>query len=103
MRKLLGAILLVAAFAACSDNGPDTVTIDVDDDFFSPSQLTVDAGTTVTWTWVGERTHDVVFAGGTSASPAQANGTWSRTFDETGSYSYECTQHPDHNGEIAVR
>ena len=106
MGKYLSALLLVAAVAACSDsNGPDggTASIQVDDDFFSPSELTIDVGTTVTWTWVGEHTHNVVFAGGGSASPDQSSGTWQRTFNTAGAYSYSCTHHNAMNGEIIVQ
>jgi len=104
MRRILSVLMLTAAVAACSDStGPgSTVTVDVADDVFSPSELTIDAGTTVRWVWVGTRTHNVVFAGGASASPDQASGSWSRTFSTPGAYSYSCTHHAM-TGQITVR
>jgi plastocyanin len=103
MRKFLSALMLAAAVAACSDNGPEGVTVEVGDDTFSPSQLTVDVGTTVTWTWVGDQDHNVVFSGGNLSSPQQSSGTWSHTFNEVGGYSYTCTVHDGPDGEITVR
>ena len=103
MRKFLSALVLAAAVAACSDNGPEGVTVEIGDNTFSPSQLTVDVGTTVTWTWVGDQTHNVVFTGGSPASPSQSSGTWSYTFNEGGGYSYTCTVHGGPDGEIIVQ
>lgn len=107
MRKLIAVLLLGTAAVACSDsNGPDnTVTVEVGDETFSPSVLTIDAGTTVTFTWVGDgsQTHDVVFSGGDPASPRQSSGSWSHTFDTAGSYSYTCTVHGGPDGEITVQ
>jgi plastocyanin len=64
----------------------------VGDDFFSPSKDTVTKGTKVTWTWTGSTAHSVTFDDGPS-SPTQVGGTFSRTFDATGTFPYHCVVH----------
>jgi len=84
--------------------GVDRVAV-VDDAWlnhaFSPPVLEVPAGTTVTWYFQdGDDDHNVVFAD--LASPTQATGTWSRAFDQPGSYPYACTLHGGMDGRVEV-
>ena len=60
--------------------------------FFHPAATTVAVGSTVTWTWAGGVRHNVTFDDGV-ASATQATGTYSRTFNTAGTYSYHCTIH----------
>ena len=73
--------------------GPDTVN--VGNNFYSPSALTVPTGTTVTWVWEpGDVTHTVTFdADTTIMSRFQSSGTYQRTFTTAGTYSYHCSIH----------
>jgi len=73
--------------------GPDTVN--VGNDFFSPSSLTVPAGTLVTWIWLpGDVIHTVTFDADTTIMSAfQSSGTYARTFTVAGSYPYHCSIH----------
>ena len=73
--------------------GPDTVN--VGNDFFSPSSLTVPAGTLVTWNWLpGDVIHTVTFDADTTIMSAfQSSGTYARTFTVAGSYPYHCSIH----------
>lgn len=103
LRSLAIAALLVLGLAACSGGGsttgdPDTVTLRGTS--FRPAELTVDPGTTVTWEWDGPMDHDV--AGDDFASDVQSEGTFTHTFDEPGSYPYECTLHPNMTGTVTV-
>ena len=95
MRRLLAIATLALALGACSDStSADPNTIDVDDNSFGPSALTVDAGTTVTWDWVGAAAHNVTWVGGTpAASATQTSGTYTRNFAAAGSFAYYCTIH----------
>jgi plastocyanin len=80
---------------------------------FEPSAITVNAGTTVTWTWDtctddgygGPQTcanHNVTFdAGGGSAT--QSTGSYSRLFNSAGTFNYRCTLHPPMTGQVIVR
>jgi plastocyanin len=67
--------------------------VDVKDNFFDPSSITVTGGTTVTWTWRGSGTHNVTFEDGQGSSLSQASGSHSRTFGTTGTVRYRCTIH----------
>ena len=86
---------------AITDTPDDTVVIA--DMAFHPAELVVAADTTVTWTWDdGSIPHDVTFDDG-PASPLQDTGTWTRTFDRSGTYSYICSIHPQMTGTVVVR
>jgi plastocyanin len=73
---------------------------------FSPSQVTVDAGDTVTWNNAGG-THNVVFDDGPAYTepslPSSDPWTRSRTFDDTGTFHYHCGFHgPSMSGSVVV-
>lgn len=98
MRLMIGTLLL-AALVGCSDPsgpaGPAPVAneIRVGNNFFNPSNRTVAAGTTITFTWnSGSSGHNVTFSDG-PASPLQTTGTYQRLFNAAGSYAYSCTIH----------
>jgi plastocyanin len=76
---------------APSTGGADTVT--VSNNFFSPADMTVAQGTTVTWQWAAnDVSHNVTFDDGQS-SPTQSSGNFQRTFSAAGTYPYHCTIH----------
>jgi plastocyanin len=73
-----------------------TVSVTVNDNFFSQKDITVNAGDTVTWAWVGFGTHDVTANDGLFKSPLQSRGkTFSFTFTaaNVGKHNYFCTPH----------
>jgi plastocyanin len=69
--------------------------VNVGNDFYQPSSLTVAPGTLVTWNWLpGDVIHTVTFdADTTLMSPFQSSGTYARTFTVAGTYSYHCSIH----------
>ncbi len=79
---------------------------------FGPSDLTVEVGTTVTWTNDDIIAHTVTSgeSDGASGTPDGAfdsgnidpGGTFEFTFDEPGTYSYYCTPHPWMRGTVTV-
>lgn len=70
---------------------------------FTPAELTVPVGATVTWTNRHGARHDVVAADGTFESPLFGEGeTFSFTFTAAGEYPYVCTIHPGMEGTIIV-
>jgi len=80
--------------------GEDEVEISIDDFLFEQTVVTIDAGTTVTWTNNGNAGHDVVSASespmsGLDSSLLGNGDTYSFTFDEAGTYEYICTPHPN--------
>ncbi len=121
------AVLAVMALAACGDGGggydggsgattpastpsassgagsSGATEISIQDFSFTPSETTVAAGSTVTWTNDDAANHDVTSTDGpgvdaattsTFASETLSQGdTFSFTFEEPGTYYYECTIH----------
>lgn len=85
--------------------GSTSNAISVRDNSFSPNATTVAPGTTVTWTWSGSNPHNVTFDDGSNvASDTQSSGTFSRTFQNAGTYNYHCTVHgAAMSGTITVR
>lgn len=86
---LLGLTVGVPAPARAAD-----VTVAVRENFFSPQEVHVDPGDTVTWTHSGTRTHDVTSDTGAFASGNLLRGeTFSHTFTKEGTYYYHCSFH----------
>jgi plastocyanin len=70
---------------------------------FTPAELTVPVGATVTWINRHSARHDVVAADRTFASPLFGKDeTFSFTFEAPGEYPYVCTIHPGMEGTIIV-
>jgi plastocyanin len=108
--KTLIALALAVALAACSGDdatpqpSPDPVAdpvVTIRGMEFVGGTITVETGTTVTWVWEdAPMEHNVVFDG--FESPLQAEGTFSHTFEEVGTFDYECGPHPFMTGTITV-
>lgn len=70
---------------------------------FSPKDITVQAGTTVTWTNEGRAPHTVTADKGAFDSKRMSPGaTFSFTFDTPGVYDYHCDIHPSMTGKVTV-
>jgi plastocyanin len=114
-------IVVVAAAAALfympSTNSPggysgqnkgssSTNSVEIKNFAFGPTPLTVSVGTTVTWTNNDTTTHTVTSTSGPtsfdSGNLAQGS-TFSYTFNQTGTYDYICTIHPDMHGRVIVQ
>jgi plastocyanin len=88
-----------ATAAAPPGGGPITVEIQLRSDGgnrFTPNNVTVAVGTTVTWRWVSGF-HDVIPTGAPafpdSGNPVSAPHAFSHTFDSPGTYLYFCSVH----------
>lgn len=88
-------------------NAAIITTIQVANNSFTPSSLTVPLNTTVTWEWQNVTlAHNVTFAP-TTGAPANipdrtAVGTVDRPFNTAGTFNYSCTNHPGMNGQVTV-
>ena len=81
--------------------GVDEEVIDMREFAFSPSDITIKVGTTVTWTNRDKVRHNVVFDHG--GGPLLAEGeSYEDTFDKVGEYSYYCSPHPFMRARINV-
>jgi plastocyanin len=80
----------------------DEVSVMIDNFTFAPAQLTVKAGTTVTWTNRDDIPHTVVSAGKFRSKALDTDDQYSFTFTNAGDYKYFCSLHPHMVGMIRV-
>jgi plastocyanin len=96
------ATVLTSQASAWNVALPRSGAVGVSDSGYSPSQLTVQLGATVNWTFLGKKAHsatDSVGLGATSAplfdSGAKTSGNYSTRFRAAGSYAYKSTAKGD--------
>jgi plastocyanin len=71
---------------------------------FAPDGLTVDAGTTVTWTNTDSVSHTSTSdAPGWDSGIVAPGGQFTRAFQTAGTYKYHCAIHPGMIGTVVVR
>jgi LPXTG-motif cell wall-anchored protein len=71
---------------------------------FTPAQITIDQGDTVTWRNNGPTAHSATAPDGSfDTGIFPAGESRSHTFSEAGTFSYICTPHPNMHGTIVVR
>ena len=81
-----------------------TNSVTVANNNFSPANIQVSVGTTVTWTWSQDAiTHNVTFTDGASSGDKGGGATYTRTFSAAGTFNYSCTIHPGMNGSVVVQ
>ena len=84
------------------------VRIVIVDYAFSPSAVTVRAGTTVQWTNMDHVAHTVTMGGhdemgsGMDSGLMGHMGTFRYTFTEPGTFEYHCDPHPYMTGQVVV-
>jgi plastocyanin len=100
MRRLLklATLSLVAllAFTPSAWAQGQEVTVRMEDNFFDPANITVEPGTTVTWVQSGDNPHTTTSYDGLWDSgmiEGGSGGTFSFTFEESGTYDYFCIPH----------
>lgn len=79
--------------------------VQVSNNQFTPSTVTITAGSDVVWQWQGTTAqHNVTFS--TGGAPANitdmTSGSASRTFPAAGVFNYSCTNHLGMNGQVTV-
>lgn len=98
-----GAVLLLAALALTSCSSPSadaspvaTSKVNLPPSYkFDPADITVPAGTTVTWTNNDNFTHSVrLLDDGGAVMPMKPGESVSFTFDKPGLHHYDCSYHP---------
>jgi plastocyanin len=79
-------------------------SIAIDNFSFTPKELTVAAGTTITWVNRDDVPHTVVSTDKKFKSKAlDTDDQFSFTFTDTGTYNYFCSVHPIMVGKIIVK
>ena len=111
--RLAGLITFVAFAAMTSPASAATHQVTIANDAFTPAQLTITQGDTVTWTWAGPDTNHSTTTG------AQGQTTWdsdpgnpapnhtvgdkfSWLYPDVGEYTYFCKTHAFMTGKITV-
>jgi plastocyanin len=104
MKHALFALALVAMPSAAPPARAADAMIVMKNFDFSPMDVTVTAGSTVTWKNMDGEPHTVVSRDGLFRSPAlDENDTYAFTFDHPGVFKYLCSIHPKMMGVITVQ
>ena len=102
MKLKILIVLAVAVALFASIASANTAQVLIKDFKFQPDQITIQKGDTITWTHPGPASHTVKFAD--SESPILKNGgTYSKTFDQPGTFPYSCGIHPYMTGTVIVK
>lgn len=86
---------------------PSAGAITIKNMMFTPPQISVQKGATVTWTNNDTTAHTVIDdlsnVGGPSSGNIEPGSTYSFKFNKTGSFQYHCSIHPSMRGTIVVK
>ncbi|MBN8976280.1 MAG: cupredoxin family copper-binding protein [Rhizobiales bacterium] len=97
----LGTGILTARQVRAATDKPAVITID--NFTFGPANLTVPAGTTVTWTNHDDIPHSIVATDKAFRSAAlDTNDSYTFTFKTAGTFAYFCGLHPHMTGKVIV-
>jgi plastocyanin len=100
---ILAAVLSAASNAAESPATEATIQVSAKDFMFTPTSITVKAGTTVTWVNLDDEPHTVFSDAGLFRSAAlDTTERFSFKFEKAGTYHYLCTIHPRMLGTVVV-
>jgi plastocyanin len=97
----LVAVLLGAASGYAQGMPSGAAQVTIKNNAFQPGTVTIARGGTVTWTNQAAVPHTVSF-GGQASPPIGAGQTYSKTFDDAGTFDYICSIHPSMRGQVIV-
>lgn len=91
-------------FARAAEDQPAAISVTIDNFSFTPKEITVSKGTTVTWINNDDVPHTVVSTDKKFRSKAlDTDEKFSFTFSDSGTYAYFCSVHPVMTGKVIVR
>lgn len=97
----LGGVPTIRAAAA---RAAAPAVVRIDNFTFSPAELTIATGTTLTWMNADDSPHKIVASGKAFRSPAlDTDESYSFTFTAPGTYDYFCSLHPHMQGKVIVK
>jgi plastocyanin len=100
---IFGGLAFVAALALQIGGArAEDTKVTIDNFTFSPAELTVKVGTTVTWNNHDDIPHTVVSAGKFRSKAMDTDDSFSFTFTTSGEYKYFCSLHPHMTGTVKV-
>ena len=80
----------------------EEVKVTIDNFTFTPAEVKVKVGDTITWTNHDDIPHTVVSAGKFRSKTMDTDNAFSFTFTSAGDYKYFCSLHPHMTGMIKV-
>ena len=93
-----------ATVTATTRPEPETMEVKIDNFTFGPPELTVNAGTTITWTNRDDIPHTVVSTDKVFKSKVlDTDERFSFTFTTPGTVTYFCSIHPTMTGKVVVK
>jgi plastocyanin len=114
---LKAALITPILFIACSrsddgysnnnnnnnNNNNTNNSVSIGSSSFSPSSISVKSGTTVTWSNNVYELHTVTADDGSfNSGDLDYNKTFSRTFNQAGTFAYHCNHHSGMKGSVVV-
>jgi amicyanin len=106
---LLAVVLIVSGCTQQPTNGnggggAETTSVDIVNFAFSPQNIIIQVGDTVTWTNQDSAPHTVTSDSGSELdSELLSQGqSYSHTFNDPGTFEYHCTPHPFMIGTVTV-
>lgn len=110
MRRLIAAALVAAAFPAAAF-GASTKKVQVGDDYYGPTKVTVKPGTKIKWSWLADNSnsHDVKLSSAPKgfkkfkSASAASDYSYSKKLTKKGTYKIVCTLHHTMKMTIVVR
>jgi amicyanin len=89
--------------AGASSAAASSAEVKIDNFFFSPQEIRVKAGTTITWKNQDDIPHTVTSVDGVFKSKAlDTDDTFTTTLTKPGTYPYYCSIHPKMTGKVIV-
>jgi amicyanin len=110
-RVLISALMLAMSFVSFAKaeekiaaNAPPTPSVHIDNFSFTPAEITVSPGTTLTWVNGDDIPHTVVASNKAFRSKVMdTDQQFSFTFSQAGTYEYFCSLHPHMKGKVIVK
>lgn len=91
-------------FPRAAENQPAAISVTIDNFSFTPKEITVSKGTTVTWINHDDVPHTIVSTDKKFKSTAlDTDEKFSFTFSDSGAYGYFCSVHPVMTGKVIVK
>jgi len=106
---LIAFLILVVLISGCTGQKTEpqpstTDKVDIVGFAFDPASIAITKGTTVTWTNKDSAQHTVteIKINGFSSETLNQGQTYTHTFNETGTFEYQCHLHTSMKGKVIV-
>ena len=100
--RSLGLAAAATILLGIAPASAEELKVTIDNFTFTPAELKVKVGDTVTWTNHDDIPHTVVSAGKFRSKALDTDNAFSFTFTTAGDYKYFCSLHPHMTGMIKV-